>query len=90
MLHLRTHADDESLATADQRMQEVTHAFGDLSSLMATFNPPASGTDTRAVQDLYLYELFEGEQPDKPTENHWESQMIYNITCQNGDPGKSY
>jgi hypothetical protein len=90
VLHLRTHADDESLATADARLSEVTHALGDLTALMSVLNAPATGTDTRPVQDIYFFEIFEGNQPDHPSENHWESQMIYNLTVQNGDPGKSY
>lgn len=90
ILHLRTQADDEGLSVADNRLFEITAALGDPTALLALLNAPSSGTDTRAVQDIYFFEIFEGPQTQRASENHWETQFTYNITVQNGDPGKSY
>jgi hypothetical protein len=90
VLHLRVQADDEDLATKDARIGQILSALGDLQALTVTLNAPASGTDTRPVQDITFYEIFEGSQTERPSENHWETQLVYNLTVQNGDPGKSY
>jgi len=86
VLHLRVQADDESLATKDARISQIMESLGDLHELMGLLNAPASGADTRPVKDVHFYEIFEGNQLERASENHWETQLVYNLTVQNGDP----
>ena len=84
--HMKTQADDEALPDADGRLRELNDFFADPAAIIERLNPPASGADGRAVTELYIYAIFEADQPDSADHNNWHNQLHYDFTAQDWDP----
>lgn len=86
VLHLKTHADDEALEDADRRLEEIDAIFADVGKIIAWLDKPVTGADDRPVQELHVYAIHEGEQPDTNEQNNWHNQRVFEVVAQGWDP----
>ena len=75
-------ADDTTEEQVDSYSQAIQEMMGDISSIRTALNKP-SGTDDRAVKDIYIYDIRLTSESIDTEERHWVGVETYEILCRN-------
>jgi hypothetical protein len=80
-----TSGDDDDRDRIDAWRDQIDEAMGDVAAVQAALNPPATGSDERAIVDLHVYDVIPTGEPSDVKETEWVEQFTYEVIATNGD-----